>query len=375
MDLDENGNPIAPAEELDNDNLPEGGLPEGGADGADDGTPEPEELSLEDRLNSELEGLRSDEPGDDGATGDEPAATDGEPGDGEEPKPAEGEEGETTGAKPVEGEETPAEPDPNADPDDALAADMKERTRERFNEIRDENKKLKHDMDEFQSGSQELHNVIIESTATTQQLAGALQIFKSINSGDASEANKILPEIKLLYDAIAQTAGQPTLTGDVLEQFPDLQAAVTDLDITQEKAEELAGLRVQQNNNQLRLDQGKQQEHVQGQNQQASQQAASDIKGWEDNLIANDPDYKLLQPKLVTASKEIMQQVHPSNWLAAMQAKYNDMHEGLVLANKTQQSNSPQTLRPVNSGAKTKVDTSKLSMEELMQNSLANMRG
>ena len=252
---------------------------------------------------------------------------------------------------------------------------MKERTRERFNEIRDENKTLKGQIDNFQEGSQELHNVILESTATAQQLSGVLGIFKAVNSGDAAEAQKILPEIKRFYDAIAQTAGQPTLGGDVLEQFPDLQKAVKDLDISQDKAEELAGLRTQQVQNQQRVDTTNINDQQRGQHQVASQQAVVDIKGWEDGMLANDADYKLLQPKMVAESKAIMAQYHPSQWLQAMQAKYHDMHSGLALANKTQQGNSPQTLRPNNSGAKTKVDNSKLSLGELMNNSLANMRG
>ena len=343
-----------PEEEL----LPEGQVPEGEAgDGTD--VDEAEAPSLEDTLEKSLEGLRAED------ETDEPKVPD------ETPAPeVEGKAEEKPDAKP-EGD-TPADEE---DPDAELLAGMKERTRERFTEMRTNLKAAEERIEQFQQGTGELHNVILESTATPQQLSGALQIFKMINAGDAVGAGQALGELKQLYNAVAQVAGQPELDGDPLQNHPDLQKAVDDLDMTPEQAHEMARLRVQTQQHQQRIQQQAQQEQMTVAQQQAARQAATSIKQWEDHLLTSDADYKLIQPKLVEMSQTIMQSFPPNEWLPRLQHEYNSIHAGLELQNRASQSAQPAPIRPDPSGGRVKPDTSNMTMEQTMEASLAAMRG
>ena len=351
-----------------NDAIDENLLDEGGS-----GVDEAENESLEDVLGQELEDLRADE---DSEGGDNVAAQDGEPGDGDDDGSEGDQEGDQATASP-DGGAAPAdqEADGEVDPDAELLSGMKERTRERFTEMRTNLKAAEDRITEFQGGVGELHNVVMESTATAQQLSGALQIFKMINAGDAQGASSALPELQALYNAVAQVAGVAEMGGDPLANHPDLKQGVDDLNLTQENAEEMARLRLQQNQSQQRVQKTQQAEQTQQANQLQAQNAANGIKQWEDNLITSDADYKLLQPSLVQASQAIMQQFPPHEWLPRIQHEYKSMHEGLALANKAQQKGSPAPVRPGPSGGSTKPDTSKMSMEQLLESNLATMRG
>jgi hypothetical protein len=106
-----------------------------------------------------------------------------------------------------------------------------------------------------------------------------------------------------------------------------------------------------------------------------AQQAAAGIKQWEDGLLKQDPDFSVIQPELIKRFQAIRQQFPPQQWLPALQNAYQDIHDGLVLANKMQQQNAPAPIRPDASGGSMKADTSKMSLEEVMNASLANMRG
>ena len=342
---------------------------------------EADDASLEDTLDKELENLRAGEGDDrtdeekvaDEVTADTEAAADGESGD-EEQKPDQDEE-QTTATKEADQGESDQEVDD--DPDAELLSGMKDRTRERFTEMRSENKQLNEQMDDLQNGRQELHNVILESTATTQQLSGALGLFKMINSGDSVGAQNALGELKQLYNAVAQVAGQPEMGGDPLQNHPDLKKAVEDLDMSQDNAEEMARMRLQQFQQQQRQQKVTQQQQQTAHSQQNAQTAAGDIKSWEDGLLSSDPDYKLIQPKLVEVSRQIMQNTPPEQWLQLLQHEYDSMHQGLALANRQQQKTSPSPIRPDTSSAagSFKKDTKDMSMDDLLSSSLANMRG
>lgn len=134
---------------------------------------------------------------------------------------------------------------------------------------------------------------VMDSTAKPEQLTSALQIIKAMNTNDPGLHRKALDAMLGECKVVAERLGVeiPGLTGDILDKHPDLKQAVEAMDITRERAVELAQLRTGTQNYQQRDQATAAQLRQQEQMQQAEQMERSRIDDLSNTLAKADPHF------------------------------------------------------------------------------------
>lgn len=151
-----------------------------------------------------------------------------------ETKPAEAETKPAEGAtKPAEGE-TP----PNAEQEESelLEGVKSERGRERIKQVFAERKQLEQDITEFRD--------LVKSTGmTAQEFAQTLEFGRLLNSGDEKNLRVALEMIEGQRSMLYSKLGVEAPGVDLLAGHDDLKAAVDNMEITRDRAVELAKFR------------------------------------------------------------------------------------------------------------------------------------
>lgn len=134
---------------------------------------------------------------------------------------------------------------------------------------------------------------VMDSTAKPEQLTSALQIIKAMNANDPGLHRKALDAMLGECKVVAERLGVeiPGLTGDILDKHPDLKQAVEAMDITRERAVELAQLRTGNQNFQQRDQANAAQLRQQEQLQQMEQTERSRIDDLSNTLAKADPHF------------------------------------------------------------------------------------
>lgn len=263
---------------------------------------------------------------------------------GETPKAAE------TTAQPAAKTGTEDEPKPteqsNADPAKTLEQEEAEllegvksdRGRERIKAVFAERKQLEADMNEFRE--------LVKSTGmSAQEFAQTLEFGRLVNSGDEKNIRVALELLEGQRAMLYQKLGVEAPGVDLLAGHDDLKTAVDNMEITRDKAVELAKLRKTQAEQTARQQAERERNDNQEQFRQTVQSAAGAMEAYLQTR-AQEADHparlKIIGEHFQNPAnlQRFVQTFEPKQWTAALQM----MYDGIVVprAAPTQQ---PQPLR------------------------------
>ena len=227
---------------------------------------------------------------------------------------------------------------PQLDEEDAdVYGNLKPKAQERFEhwinrakELEAENQTLEH--------PKQMYQYVEESSTTGEQLQWAVEMFRSLNSGDYNSAKQALQSIDQFADKIGDALGvnkNNNNDASSFEDFEDLKNAVDNLEINEDWANNLAAERVavhSQNQAQERFSQV----HVeQMQNnqlyEQYKSQAYNEIDAWERGIRESDADYAGKKEIMLDIGREIAaSDIPPQNWLSTLEQQYNVLTRGMA---------------------------------------------
>ena len=265
---------------------------------------------------------------------------------GDEPKPAAKAEEKPEGEKPADPPAAAAPKTPEQEEAELLEGVKSDRGRERIRQVFAERKQLEQDINE-------VRELISSTKMSPDEFAQTLEYGRLINSGDEKDLRVALEIIESQRSALYQRLGVEAPGVDLLAGHEDLKNAVENLEITKERALELAKYR--------KADQEKQQQ-MQAQQQTAQQQAqyqktVQDAAGAMESYLStrqHEVDHQARMDVIGSHFKnpanlqEFVSKFEPHQWPTAIKM----MYDGIVVP-KAPAQHSPQPLRsrPANLGA------------------------
>ena len=256
--------------------------------------------------------------------------------------------------------------------DDEILDNLKPKAQERFKDLVSRNKDLEGRVEEL-GPSQAMAEHVLGSGTQPDQLNFALDIFKSLNSGDWDSARSALSKLDQFANVVADRLGvQGAEENDKSSygDFEDLSKAVDDLEMSSEWANKLATQRIRDNSvNQSKQAFNQQSEaNVKQQQNYDTEQAAAfnDIKSWEDGIKTSDADFESKRDIMLDIGEKIANSgVSPSSWLPLLQNEYDVLTRGMSLASKrTNASKQSGPLAPSSSSGGA-VDSAELKTAEV----------
>lgn len=242
-----------------------------------------------------------------GAEGDKPAA------DGKDKKP------DADGVKPTEGKKADAVNDP-------IDGRLKEATKERITTLITTAKTLTAERDRIASERDELVGLVLETKASPQQYGEALDLLKSLNSGDPRQQEKALTRLQEVVQEWSTVLGKVAPGSNPLAQHSDLADAVRRGELLESHAQEIA---VQRNKTQLehstRSAQAQQQQTAE-QRQTVISRGINELNALEVELKTQDPaNFAYKRNILVESLKPVFAQIPPAQWKATFKAAYDKL--------------------------------------------------
>jgi len=227
-----------------------------------------------------------------------------------------------------------------------LPEDAKKETRERFEKLADSYKELKQRVETFETETTQLkqdvgdfQELIKYSGATPQEFNQLVEYSHKVKSGDLEGALALLDEQRL---ALAQVMGKPLPGIDLLSDYPDLQKKVSDMDMDEETALELAAARnkraADEKSRQAHQAQQQHEQETEAQTERRFAQAQQNIVTLANSWAAKDIDYPAKHEKLMAKAKEIAQSKPPELWGDAMELYYQSLSD--LTVNTAQDSNT-----------------------------------
>ncbi len=235
-------------------------------------------------------------------------------------------------AKPAE---QPAEPEPQAaaKPDEPKSADQEEaellagvkseRGRERIRQVFAERKQLEQDVVEFRE--------LVKSTGmSAQDFAQTLEFGRLVNSGDEKNLRVALEMIESQRAMLYQKLGVEAPGVDLLAGHDDLREAVDNLEITRERAVELAKYRKQQAEVQQRQQVQVQQQQERQAYEQTVTQAAQAMEAYL-STRANEVDHQARMRVITEHFKnpgnlqQFVSTYQPQQWAATIKMMYDSI--------------------------------------------------
>ena len=265
---------------------------------------------------------------------------------GDEPKIAAKAEEKPEGEKPADPPAAAAPKSAEQEEAELLEGVKSDRGRERIRQVFAERKQLEQDINE-------VRELISSTKMSPDEFAQTLEYGRLINSGDEKDLRVALEMIESQRSALYQRLGVEAPGVDLLAGHEDLKNAVENLEITKERALELAKYR--------KADQAKQQQ-VQAQQQTAQQQAqyektVQDAAGAMESYLStrqHEVDHTARMDVIGNHFKnpanlqEFVSKFEPHQWPTAIKM----MYDGIVVP-KAPNQHSPQPLRsrPANLGS------------------------
>lgn len=243
------------------------------------------------------------------------------------------ERGRFAGKAPAE--TTPVDPlkqtaKPGVKPEHQMPEGLTKPAQERFQTLVNTNKDLSARVAEYEpivNSARELQKIFQENGIRREQHDQAMHVVGLINRGDLRGALAALDEQRKL---ISLALGQSVPGVDLLAGHPDLQQEVENLQLTQERAEEIARAREKQNLH--RQNAQRQQQHQQAQEQeqqaqdqfeQAKRKAQVDVDKFCLTMQGADLDYARIEPLLLAQiNGGLLQGVPPNAWPSLVQKTY-----------------------------------------------------
>jgi hypothetical protein len=168
----------------------------------------------------------------------------------------------------------------------------------------------------------EWETTVLASTATPEQFGSALNVIKAMNSGDPRVMNIAFDSLLNEVSALGKKLGRevPGLI-DPLEVHDDLRGEVESGDITRKRALEIAAQRASA----ARTAEVSTEQQQAAAHQQAMSEAIGNVTALNDKLKASDPDFARKLPFLQPALDTIRANLHPSQWVAAIERAYHQL--------------------------------------------------
>ena len=222
--------------------------------------------------------------------------------------------------------------------DNEFIGNLKPKAQERFKHWIDRANEAESKLEESKTAGQVFEN-ISSSTTNPDQLNWALDVFKSLNSGDYDSARDALKSMDKFTDQVAQKLGLNSSVNEdgTFKDFEDLSKAVEDLDMSEDWANKLASDRLNTNSRlQARSEFNK--GLVESQEQQAwynneSNKAYQSIQEWEKEIVDTDPDYALKKEIMMDVGAKIANSnMAPSKWLEQLKGEYDILSRGITAA-------------------------------------------
>jgi len=229
----------------------------------------------------------------------------------EDPEPAQGQQGEPKTAEQEEAE--------------LLEGVKSERGKDRIRQVFAERKQLEQDMTEFKQ--------LVQGTGMTpQDFAQTLEFGRLVNSGDEKDVRVALEMIESQRAMLYQRLGVEAPGIDLLQGHDDLKAAVDNMEITRERAVELAKFRKSESAKVQQQQEVQASTQRQQQFQQTVQQAAGAMEGYL-NTRAKEVDHPA-RMKVITSHfqnpanlQAFVQTYEPHQWAATIKM----MYDGIVV--------------------------------------------
>lgn len=264
---------------------------------------------------------------------------------GDEPKPAAKAE-EKPDDKPADPPAAAAPKTPEQEEAELLEGVKSDRGRERIRQVFAERKQLEQDINE-------VRELISSTKMSPDEFAQTLEYGRLINSGDDKDLRVALEIIEGQRSALYQRLGVEAPGVDLLAGHEDLKNAVENLEITKERALELAKYRKADQDKQAAVQQQQQTQQQQAQYQKTVQDAAGAMESYL-STRANEVDHTARMEVIGNHFKnpanlqEFVSKFEPHQWPTAIKL----MYDGVVVP-KAQAQHSPQPLRsrPANLGA------------------------
>jgi len=222
--------------------------------------------------------------------------------------------------------------------DNEFIGNLKPKAQERFKHWIDRANEAESKLEESKTAGQVFEN-ISSSTTNPDQLNWALDVFKSLNSGDYDSARDALKSMDKFTDQVAQKLGLNSSVNEdgTFKDFEDLSKAVEDLDMSEDWANKLASDRLNTNSRlQARSEFNK--GLVESQEQQAwynneSNKAYQSIQEWEKEIVDTDPDYSIKKEIMMDVGAKIANSnIAPSKWLEQLKSEYDILSRGITAA-------------------------------------------
>lgn len=258
------------------------------------------------------------------------------------------ERGRFTSGK-VEPEVKPeAKPEAKKDgkPDPAMPEGLSPKAQERFQQLANTNKELTTKLAEWEPMVQSvvgLQQVFQENGVRREQFEQAMQVVGLMNRGDLEGALAALDEQRKL---ISLALGKPLPGANALADYPDLQQAVDNLQITEQHAMELARARMAQHQTQQHQQRQQQVQQTQQQEAQAIQQGQLAVDKFCKARMGDDLDYARIEPLLLEQIKSgLLEGIPPERWAQVVQKTYGLIKQ-TASQSRTVGGATPPTLRP-----------------------------
>lgn len=237
---------------------------------------------------------------------------------GEEGKPPEAEEAAENPAKPVATEEEP-KPKRPSDEFGELDDRVSDRTRERFEKLRNGYDELHARATEAEARAQQWVDGVSATGATPDQFAASLRYLDLVNRGDRTSLEQAREMMKTEYEHLSKSLGYPVDNHDPLEAHPDLKKRVDedglDRDVALELARRRAGDKIDAASTQAR--------NTAEQERQQRAEAIDGLKALTEEMRARNPAvFTYKAATLKPAIDEIARHYPPSEWVARVRAAY-----------------------------------------------------
>lgn len=256
--------------------------------------------------------------------------------------------------------------------DEEILNNLKPKAQERFKDLVSRSKELEDRISQLEP-SEAVASHVLNSGTQPDQLNFALDVFKSLNSGDWDQARSALSKIDEFSNIIAERLGvsdQGNNDKSSYNDFEDLSGAVENLEMSEEWANKLAQQRVSANSiNQSKQEFSRQTEENYQQQQAYSQEqerAYNEIKAWEEGIKTSDADFDSKRDIMLDIGEKIANSgVNPNSWLPLLKNEYEVLSRGMSLASKrTNASKNSGPLAP-SSSSSGNVDSADLKQAEI----------
>ena len=211
-----------------------------------------------------------------------------------------------------------------------LLAEVKsERGQSRIRELLSGHKVLQQEYDSVREENKKISETLAQTGLPPEELAKVFDVCRLMASDDENNLKVALETLDKTRTDICKRLGIAQPGVDVLGDFPDLKQAVEEMEITQDKAMELAKLRRLQVTRQQEVQQQQaafRQQQEYAERVQGFSRAATALFG---QLAASDPAYRVKEAKIAEALRNpdfvqnMIAKFQPEQWLDQLRFMYD----------------------------------------------------